>query len=61
MKNILKVGDKVTRSSDGLKGTVKEAGPYGDEPFQVADEIGRHHSFINEDGTSPVNSNVWSK
>jgi len=61
VKNILKVGDKVTRLLDDLKGIVKEAGPYGDEPFQVVDEIGRCHSFINEDGTSPFNKNIWSK
>jgi hypothetical protein len=55
----LSEGDLVRRD-DGLNGTVRLAGPYGDQPLQVEDDFGVFHSFINYDGTCPHRSDVWT-
>lgn len=60
MTNQLQIGDIVERD-DGLRGEVSRAGPYGDQPFQIKDEHGKYHPFINEDGTSPYNEWNWQQ
>ncbi len=42
-----------------LKGCVVRPGPYGDQEFQIKDERGDYHSFINNDGTCPYTKDVW--
>jgi hypothetical protein len=56
---VTRVQEGLLRTQSDLLGTVLKAGPYGDEPFQVLDDHGEHHSFINEDGSSPYNRYVW--
>lgn len=55
----LKLGDIVTNNN--VVGTVQEAGPYGDDPFQVYDTTGKYHNFIQENGLSSVGKDMWFK
>jgi len=56
----LSVGDLVEKQ-DGIRGRVLEAGPYGDQPYQILDVHGRYFSSINDDGTSATKEDVWKK
>lgn len=47
----LKLGDRVKLLGTSIYGTVKEAGPYGDEPYQVLLNVEETFcSFVSEYG-----------
>ena len=60
-EDTLKAGDQVIRESDGTIGTVLMSGPYGDDPFQIQDTEGYYHAFIDDNGFSRYNADVWNK
>ena len=57
---LLELGETVVSSLTHRRGTVVKAGPYGDQPFQILDEFGDYHSFINKDGTTSTRE-IWQK
>jgi hypothetical protein len=54
----IEAGDQVI-NQDGLIGYVVDAGPYGDDPFQILSDGRQYHNFIKEDGTSDYNKDLW--